>query len=329
MSVASGRSLTGEHLFTRGKVLILSLEDDRDELRRRVYAVLRHWNLTPEDVKGWLFLAAPKGLRIAEMQGGTPAAGKLEGILRETIAARGIDLVALDPFVKAHGLEENSNSDLDYVCTLLAKIAIEHDCAIDLPHHTRKGIGAPGDADRGRGGSSMKDAARLVDTLTPMTTAEAEQFGVPEDERRFLIRKDGAKVNIAPPSSEAIWFRLIGVPLDNGAGIYPAGDSVQTVERWRPPAIWADAPPETLNRILDDIDEGLPNGRKYSSGTAATDRAAWKVVVEHLPNKTEPQAREIIAKWLKSGLLVSEDYDDPATRKPRKGLRVNHIKRPS
>jgi len=73
----------------------------------------------------------------------------------------------------------------------------------------------------------------------------------------------------------------------------------------------------------------LPNGRKYSPGTTATDRAAWKVVVEHLPNKTEAQAREIIAKWLQSGLLVSDDYDDPVIRKPRKGLRVNHMKRPS
>ena len=40
ISLATGRSLTGEHVFLRCKVLIVSLEDDQDELRRRVYAVL-------------------------------------------------------------------------------------------------------------------------------------------------------------------------------------------------------------------------------------------------------------------------------------------------
>src|SRR3954454_13984233 len=41
ISLAIGRSLTGEHVFLRCRVLIISLEDDRDELRRRVYAVMR------------------------------------------------------------------------------------------------------------------------------------------------------------------------------------------------------------------------------------------------------------------------------------------------
>src|ERR1700712_4389413 len=36
ISLAIGRSLTGEHVFLRCRVLIVSLEDDRDELRRRV-----------------------------------------------------------------------------------------------------------------------------------------------------------------------------------------------------------------------------------------------------------------------------------------------------
>jgi hypothetical protein len=330
ISLAIGRSLTGEHVFQRCRVLIVSLEDDRDELRRRVYAVLRRWNLTPDDVKGWLFLAAPKGLRVAELNSdGVPVAGKMDELLRKEIAARQIDVVSLDPFVKAHGLEENSNTALDYVCTLLAMLAIEYDCAVDLPHHTRKGVGAPGDADRGRGGSSMKDAARLVYTLTPMTTVEAQQFGVSEADRRFLIRMDSGKVNIAPPSIEATWFRLIGVPLDNGGGLYPAGDTVQTVVRWHPPETWAGTDSATLNRVLDDIDAGLPNGSRYSDASGATDRAAWKVVTRHIPDKPEKSARIIIAEWVKSGLLDHALYRDPIARKELQGLVVNPIKRPS
>lgn len=151
----------------RSKVLIVSLEDDDNELRRRVYAVLRHYNIDRAEIKGWLFLSAPKGIRLAEMSDGNPVVGGFETMLRDTISERNIDLVSIDPFVKSHGLDENNNNAIDFVCTLLAKIAIDLDCAIDTPHHTKKGIGTAGDAGRGRGASSMNDAARLVYIPSP------------------------------------------------------------------------------------------------------------------------------------------------------------------
>lgn len=45
LSLASGKPLTGEHVFQRGRVLILSLEDDADELRRRILAACLHSEL--------------------------------------------------------------------------------------------------------------------------------------------------------------------------------------------------------------------------------------------------------------------------------------------
>jgi hypothetical protein len=329
MSLATGRSLTGEHVFIRCNVLIISLEDDKDELRRRVYAVLRHHKVKPAEVQGRLFLAAPKGLRLAEMKSGAPAAGILESLLRDAITQHGIDMVSLDPFVKSHGLPENDNSAIDFVCTLLAKIAIDYDCGVDFLHHTKKGTGEAGDADRGRGASAAKDAARLVYTLTPMSLDEAKQFGVSVAERRSLIRLDSAKVNIASPAGQARWFRLVGVPLGNGRGIYPAGDNVQTVEQWQPPATWADLPHALLNQMLDDIEAGRPDGSRYSTSPGAKDRAAWRVVTQHAPHKSEKQARDIIKAWVKSGLLYNLEYEDPNARKTFLGLRVNPTRRPS
>jgi hypothetical protein len=85
---------------------------------------------------------------------------------------------------------------------------------------------------------------------------------------------------------------------------------------------------DVLNRILTVIDTGMPDGNRYSDA-ARTDRAAWKVIVEQVPNKTEAQAREVIKTWIKNGVLVRYSYDNPATRKPVTGLRVDHTKRPS
>lgn len=101
------------------------------------------------------------------------------------------------------------------------------------------------------------------------------------------------------------------------------------MEPWVPPDIWTDLSIDVLNRILTVIDDGLPDGNLYSDARSATDRAAWKVIVEHAPNKTEAQAREVIKTWVKNGVLVRYSYDNPVTRKPVSGLRVDHAKRPS
>jgi len=329
ISLTIGQSLTGEHVFCRCHVLIVSLEDDKDELRRRVYAVLKHHGISPSEVKGWLYLWAPKGLRVADLHNGSPVEGSLKVAIEKAITDLNIDIVSLDPFIKSHGMEENNNGQIDYVCTVLAKMAIEQNVAIDLPHHTSKAPALAGDANRSRGASSMKDAARLVYTLTPMSSEDAKMFGRAETERRSLVRMDSGKVNIAPPASEAKWFRIVGVPLGNGAGIYPAGDHVQTVEPWTPPDTWSDLASALLNRMLNDIDAGRPDGSRYSAASSATDRAAWRVVVARAPNKTEPQARDIIKTWLKSGTLYVEEYEDPVARKKLQGLRVNAMQRPS
>ena len=328
-SLATGRSLTGEHVFCRCRALILSFEDDRDELRRRVYAAMLKHGIKPAELRGWLFLAAPKGLKLAQMVDGSPQVGALKKMLRDAITTLKLDIVCLDPFVKTHAMNENDNNAIDFVCGLLTEIGIDLDCAMDVPHHTNKGLAAAGDANKGRGATSAKDAARLVYTLTPMTPDEAEMFGLNEAERRSLVRYDSAKVNIAPASIEAKWFRIVGMPLRNFTGTYPAGDNVQSVEPWTPPDTWAGLDHPLLNRILDDLDAGMPNGQRYSHVGAAGKRAAWPIVQKHCPDKDEKQCRAVILAWIKSGTLVKESYDDPVEHKERVGVRVNAIKRPS
>ena len=74
-SLATNRKLTDQHVFRRCRCLIISFEDSRDELRRRVYAAMLHYDITAADIDGWLFLAAPKGLKLAQMVDGSPQTG--------------------------------------------------------------------------------------------------------------------------------------------------------------------------------------------------------------------------------------------------------------
>ena len=50
ISLASGRDLTGEYVHKRTKVLIVSLEDDAEELRRRVLAARIHHGVNADQL---------------------------------------------------------------------------------------------------------------------------------------------------------------------------------------------------------------------------------------------------------------------------------------
>lgn len=328
LSLATKRMLTGEHVFQRCRVLIVSLEDDDKELKRRIRAARLYHKVSLDEVRGWLFLAAPgikAGKLMVQDARGRLALGKLVAHLEEVIIRHKIDIVSLDPFIKSHGVPESDNNAIDRVAQILTDLAQKYDIAIDAPHHARKGTAEPGDADRGRGASAAKDAGRLVYTLTTMSSEEAKTFGIPENKRRLYVRMDSAKVNLVP-STVAKWFKLVGVPLGNGTDLYPNGDEVQATEPWSPPETWADLDNPTLNKILDAIESGAGDGNFYTSGHLG-ERAAWRVV-QNSTGKTDGQSRQIINGWLKSGVLEDFEYSHPRTRKAVKGLRVNAAKRP-
>lgn len=331
LALATGRRLTDEHVFQRCRVLIVSLEDDADELRRRILAACLHYDIARSELDGWLFLAAPgasAGKLKAMNAAGQIVDGQLRSHLEAAIERHHIDCVIIDPLVKAHSIEENSNSAVDGVLQLLSELAIRYDIAVDVPHHTSKGQDRPGDAHRGRGASALIDATRLAYTLTPMSEAEAQQHGISEGERRQYVRYDRAKVNLAAIGGRETWFKLIGVRIGNETDMYPNGDEVQTVEVWNPPRLWADLPDARLNSMLTEIDRGLPDSTFYTAAPNASTRAAWQVVRKHAPEKSEQEARKVIQTWLRSGLLVEFEYNNPETRKTVKGLRVDNAKRP-
>ena len=193
LSLAIGRSLTGERVWQRCVVLIISLEDSEEELDRRICAVMRHYGVDPSEVDGWLWIRAPgakAGKLMTVNRKGRPEGGTMAAIIERAIVRRKVDIVSLDPFVKTHGVSENDNNLIDQVTQVLLDLSAKYDIAVDTPHHVRKGPSDPGNADRARGASSQKDAYRLVYTLSTMSPEEAETFGIPEEERPQL-RPDG------------------------------------------------------------------------------------------------------------------------------------------
>ena len=164
LSCATGRNLTGDAVFGCYRVLFISLEDDLAEIRRRIWAATRHHGIPHDELLDCFWVTNPLELKLARI---SPTnirrvePGELETELRRVILGDRIDIVAIDPFVKLHEVDENDNGLIDQVCVLLVRIAIECGCAVDIIHHTAKGFTKPGDADRMRGASALRDAVRL------------------------------------------------------------------------------------------------------------------------------------------------------------------------
>ena len=223
IELAIGRELLGARIHQRCPVLVVCLEDNSKELKRRLLAICKHHNINPRELKGWLFCRNLNGPKLAEIDKGKRLVGKLDGMLRRAIARTRCGLVILDPFVKVHALEENDNPAMDFVCSLLIKIAEECNVAIDSPAHTHKGTIEAGDADARRGATAQRDAGRLDYTLTTMSEDEAKQFGVPEHERKSYVRLDKAKANMVR-AMKATWLRLVNVPLVPRHRHHPSSD---------------------------------------------------------------------------------------------------------
>ena len=160
----------------------------------------------------------------------------------------------------------------------------------------------------------------MVYTLNVMTKDEAEKFGIKDEDRWAYVRMDKGKVNIVPPSRQAKWFHLIGVPIGNVSEMYPHGDNVQAVEPWTPPDVMGGMSDAEMEDILNRIEKGFPDGSRYTNSPSAKTRAAWKVVVDVIPEKNEQQAREIIKTWISKKVLEHRTYQNPKTYKEEEGL---------
>ncbi len=331
LALATGRGFLAERVHHAAPAWVLNLEDPPEETERRLAALMLRHQIRREEVEGRLYLHSGRSRRVRMAVIGTDGftiAYPDRDAIVAAAKAHGIGLIVVDPFVKSHTLDENSNAHMDAAATAWAEVAEATGAAVLLVHHTRKG-GAEEAVEAARGAKALTDAARVARVLSPMTADEAGQLGVPAGERWRHVRLDDAKANLAPRAEQALWFRLETVSLGNGTAAYPHGDNVAAIVPWQARGIWGRLSPAECNAALDAIAAGPPGGGLYTAyrkGGAA--RWAGRVLVTRFA-LTEAQAKEVIAAWLRSGLLVETEYHDPNQRRARAGLVVNDAQRPT
>jgi hypothetical protein len=291
------------------RVMTYNVEDDADEQRRRLSAILTRMGRTPEHIAGRIERISPEdtGTLITRDAGGLQIDTDVLMEIEERIEAFGPDILILDPLAELHTSEENDNTALRAVIARFRSLADKHYIALVIIHHTRKGVVVPGDADATRGASSIASAARVLLTVSGMTELDAKAFGLPAESRKHYFRVDGGKSNYASVT-DAEWFERVSYALANG-------DNVVAVTPWTPPSDICTT--DMMTQIEAGISEGSPIG-PWSPELAIKPRSVKNLMVE-VGVTTQAAQKSALAAILKKGFVVM-GYKN-TQRQPAKGLR--------
>lgn len=197
---------------SHGRVLMISAEEERHHVARRMHAQANALNLTPEE-------RAQLGVNLAIIPVAGAAcslvseAGQLskfaQRLIDEIKLAGNVDLLVLDPSVFFGGDSEiDTNSVVDYM-RALRNVAAKANVAIIVCMHTRKGAQKEDgvlSADSIRGNAMFVNLARGgAWTLFPMDAATAKLHGLGPGEEKKYVGVAHAKANDAA-LSDLYWL---------------------------------------------------------------------------------------------------------------------------
>lgn len=237
LDMATGRDILGVGHRQKLRVWYVNTEDPRDLLIRQFETAAALHRITNDDIGDRLmisngrdssFVVAREDKRTGLKFNEPVIAGLLEVATEFTP-----DSIILDPFVSTHEINENDNGAIQRVASLWVTIADKLNCSIDLAHHVVKSEG-PVTANSGRGGGALKDKARIVRVVNPMTDEQASRWGIKLADRREYFNASIDKGNLSKVGSGG-WYHVESVPLGNGQGMIKPQEHAPAVKRWYPP----------------------------------------------------------------------------------------------
>lgn len=200
------------------KSIVYNAEDSLQEMSKRLHAICTQRGVDVEQVKQYISLVSGKdldGYRLSLMDANMTVNIVDTGLLDQAASDPECVAIFVDPISKLHKANENDNGQMNAFMEVLEKIAQRCDVAIICAQHTPKAgaVSHAGNADAGRGASSVRDSARTMLTLMPPTDEDCNRFGIKEADRKMFVRLDVAKENRSVSSAESIWLHKEGIQL--------------------------------------------------------------------------------------------------------------------
>jgi len=309
VSVATGKPLLGEPVHETCKVWIVNLEDPMEEMQRRMAAVMQHYDIKPDDIRGRLFLDAGRELKMIfakQSRDGLEVVEEIVEYMIKVINDNGIGLVFIDPWVAALGqINENDNAAMNAAVGAVRAIADATDAAIVLTHHIRKQNGEDATIDSVRGAGSLIGAARAARVLNRVSMEEAMKLGVSESDARGIMRVDDGKNNLSLPAEKATYRRMLGVQLANE-------EYVGVAVEFKLPDLFDGIQAKhalEVQRIVGAAEEKGEPMRKNVQAKSWVGVAVANVLKLDMEKKHEKaKVKAIVNKWLETGVLKEAEW---------------------
>jgi hypothetical protein len=251
VGMAAGRDLlTGKPLACAPlRVAYLNGEENQDELDRRVAAICQHYRISREDCGDRLWVEStrdsPIRLAILGPKGAAMVAQEVVDGLTKWCDACAIDVLVTDPLISFHKVRENDPGDMDMLLKEAFGRIVGKTRSVDLVVHPRKP--SPGEINTTitdlRGTSAQEAAFRIGRVFNFMTSAEATQLGIEENQRRLHVRIENGKGGPGP-LGKAKWVKI---EVEN----LPNGDEVAVAVAWKPPDHFADVTVAHMEAVRD------------------------------------------------------------------------------
>jgi hypothetical protein len=285
-----------------------------------VAAICQRFDVKPEDCGGrlWVISTRDKPIKVAVRSPRGDAMVQSEAVeaLKAWCDRNRIDALAIDPLISFHTVRETDNGDMDLVCKDAFGSIAGKTRAVDLVHHPRKL--APGESnttvDDARGASAILGAVRVARTFNFMTTAEAGQLGIHDDDRRRHVRIENGKNNPGP-IGKAHWVKI-------ETEILPNGDEVACSTLWKAPNPFDGVTVSDLKVV-----QRLVQGGAFRADSQSPQWLGWWMAenLPHLNIKTrhsdKPRDKAEVARlnsilktWLKNNALEIEKRQDEKRR---------------
>lgn len=307
VAVAMGKSLGWWPAPDRPrKVLVVSGEDDVNEIERRVSAACQAMNVRRSDLGDNFMVWTDRSIRLASKDAKTGAVTrtKLWQGIRWAIENLDVGLVVMDPLVKvSSGFDESSNDDMDRLYSIIRELTVGHECAaLNIDHFAKGGTG--GDQASIRGASAKVDAARVAITLTGMTEAEFEKLRPPRPREAYALCVD-AKQNYAKKSG-GHWLEFVDYEVGNG--------------EIRPSLVWRDLdagefvdPQHWQHRsaFLRMVADGRPDGQPWSASNKGPRDARLLPAMAQAFGVTEKQAGVWVQAFAAEGSITIAEQKRP------------------
>ena len=218
MVVASGRSIVPFSVSKPRAAVIVSVEDDHDDINRRIYNIAKEYGFSQAEKELMaknLFIFPGRGIikPLMEIKDMNPIEAPPFEWLQQQVERYKPGLVILDTKARLYGLNENDNDHGSQWIGVLESLLVKHPrCSILIVAHTAKANAGVADQHSNRGASSIGDNCRFGMAVTWLQDDEAKSLGIKDP--GGLIKLTHTKASYSKPLDPVIFRKNdFGVPV--------------------------------------------------------------------------------------------------------------------